>query len=372
MLALALTALRKIELIEVPPPTLKQDMDVLVKIQMAGICGSDVHYFEDGRIGARRAAYPFILGHECSGLVAETGPGATRVRAGDRVAVDPAMVCHRCDQCRAGRQNTCRHLSFLGCPGEAPGCMSEYIVVPDDCLYPLPPNISIAQAVLAEPLSIGLYSVLQARCPAGSHMAILGAGPIGLSVLRAVQEKRPGGIFMTDRVEARIQAARQAQADWVGNPDTTDVDQAILQLHAPGMDVVFECAGQQETLDQAQEILKPGGALVVVGIPRTERVSFNMDLLRRKELTVINIRRQNRCVQAALDLIARRPGGLDFMITHTATPMAAQEMFERVAGYRDGVIKALLDFGAPTISAQSSGTECESGKPQEIRKSKQP
>ena len=368
MLALALTALRKIELIEVPPPTLKQDTDVLVKIQKAGICGSDVHYFEDGRIGARRVAYPFVLGHECSGNVTETGSGATRVRAGDRVAVDPAIVCHRCDQCRAGRQNTCRHLSFLGCPGEAPGCMSQYIVVPEDCLYPLPPNISLAQGVLAEPLSIGLYSVLQARCLAGSHVAILGAGPIGLSVLRAVQEMRPGGVFMTDRVEARVQAARHAQADWVGNPVTTAVGQAILQQHPPGMDVVFECAGQQETLDQAQEILKPGGALVVVGIPRTERVSFSMDLLRRKELTVFNIRRQNRCVQAALDLIARRSGSLDFMITHTAAPMGAQEMFERVAGYRDGVIKALLDFGAPTISARSPDAEFESGNLPEIQK----
>src|SRR4030042_6278606 len=129
MKAMLLTDIRRMELADVPEPKIKKGTGVLLKIEMVGVCGSDVHYYETGRIGSQIVEYPFIVGHECTATVKAVGRIVSRVRAGDRVVVDPAIACNKCDQCRVGRRNTCRNLRFLGCPGQASGCLCEYIVM---------------------------------------------------------------------------------------------------------------------------------------------------------------------------------------------------------------------------------------------------
>ena len=344
MKAVALTSLRKLEVIDVPAPRLQRDTDVLLRIERVGVCGSDMHYFEDGRIASRTVRFPFILGHECSGTVLEAGPRATKVRPGDIVAVDPAMSCHQCDQCRAGRPHTCRQLTFLGCPGEAEGCMREQIVMPQECLTAVTGRATLDQAVLCEPFSIGLYATRLSRARPGAQAAILGAGPIGLSVLLAARQAGFGSIYVTDPVPERRAAARRLGAAWSGNPATEDTTSAILFQQSAGLDCVFECAGKPETLDQGIELLKPGGCLVLVGIPRETRVSFLIDSLRRKEITLVNVRRQNQCVDPAIDLVAS--GAVDLMplLTHRFKAEDSQAAFECVAGYKDAVLKAVIEF----------------------------
>jgi L-iditol 2-dehydrogenase len=124
-----LTGIREIELLEVPDPKIINSTDVLIKMTTVGVCGSDMHYFTTGRIGDQVVAYPFTIGHEGAGIVENVGSDVTRVKPGDRIAIDPAMPCGQCDQCKAGRSHTCRKLRFLGCPGQAEGCLSEYIVI---------------------------------------------------------------------------------------------------------------------------------------------------------------------------------------------------------------------------------------------------
>ena len=148
---------------------------------------------------------------------------------------------------------------------------------------------------------------------------------------------------MTDRIDQRLAVATAAGATWTGNPDRENIVEAIDSSEPTGIDVVYECAGQQETLNQAVELLRPGGTLMIIGIPRTEQVSFSIDRLRRKEITVINVRRQNRCTQEAIDLIASGKASVDFMITHRFPFDRSAEAFELVAGYRDGVVKALIE-----------------------------
>ena len=126
-----LTGIRKMQLEETPQPTIRDDHEVLIKMAVAGVCGSDVHYYAAGRIGSQVVQYPFAVGHECAGVVEQVGKGVTRVRPGDRIAVDPAMSCYACDQCRAGRHHTCRSLRFLGCPGQAAGCLSCLLYTSD-------------------------------------------------------------------------------------------------------------------------------------------------------------------------------------------------------------------------------------------------
>jgi len=342
MKAQMLTGIRQMELLDVPLPQIVNPTDVLLKLQWVGVCGSDIHYYETGRIGSQVVRYPYSVGHECSAAVVDFGSAVTRLQKGESVVVEPAISCHVCDQCRAGREHTCRSLKFLGCPGQVDGCLSEYLVMPEACCFPTFDRITPQQAVLCEPFAIGVYAVQGSGISQGHSAAIFGAGPIGLSCLAAARAQGAGAVCVTDKIDARTEAALKAGAEWVGNPEHTDVVAEMQKLQPGGIDVAFECAGQQETLDQAIEILKPGGRLMIVGIPRQERVSFSPDLIRRKEITMINVRRQNQCTRKAMELIAQNRVNLDFMITHTFDFDHSKEAFDLVADYRDGVIKALI------------------------------
>ena len=344
MKAVVLTGIRQTELADVPEPSVKRDNDVLLRIAMVGICGSDIHYYETGRIGSQIVEYPFIVGHECVATVEAVGRAVTRIETGDQVVVDPAIACGECDQCQQGRRNTCRNLKFLGCPGQVVGCLCQYIVMPEDCCLGIDGKITFAQGVLCEPLAIGLYAVKQARLSERSDIAILGAGPIGLSCLVCARLEGVNACYVTEKIDERIKVAQGQGATWVGNPDREDVVKAILRRESAGMDVVFECAGQQETIDQSIELLKPGGKLMLIGIPRVERISLVIDKLRRKEITIVNVRRQNKCTEECIDLIASGQISVDFMITHRFKPARVQDAFDMVAGYRDGVVKALIEF----------------------------
>ena len=344
MKAVVLTGIRQMEIRDVPAPSIRQEHDVLLKVKMVGICGSDLHYHETGRIGAQVVEYPFIIGHECAAAVEAVGRSVRRVRAGDSVVVDPAVACHECDQCKKGRENTCENLRFLGSPGQGGGCLCEYIVMPEECCFPTKGALSPEQGVLCEPLAIAVYSVERARMPGGADVAILGAGPIGLSCLLAAGVQNGTTCYVTEKVEGRIEGARRGGAAWVGNPDREDVVGAILERRPSGVDVAFECAGQQETVDEAVDLVKAGGRVVLIGSPRTERVTFDVDKIRRKEITIVNIRRQNKCTQRAIDLIASGKVGVDFMVTHRFKPEEARDAFEMVAEYLDGVIKAMILF----------------------------
>ena len=342
MKAAVLTSLRRLELMDLPDPKIEKDTDVLLKIQAVGVCGSDVHYYETGRIGEQIVEYPFIVGHECAATVEAVGRAVTNVKAGDVVVVEPAVSCHDCPQCRLGRENTCYNLRFLGTPGQGPGCLCEYLVMPEESCYPTHGAITREQAVLCEPLAIAAYSVRRAKLPEKANIAILGAGPIGLCTFVSAKAENVNACYMTDKIKARVEAAKKAGATWAGNPDTQDIVEEILKHQPDGVDAAFECAGEQETINQCVDLLRPGGTLILTGIPRLDRISLAIDLLRRKEITVVNIRRQNQCTQNAIDMVASGKVNVDFMVTHHFPLERTQEAFDLVAGYHDGVIKAII------------------------------
>jgi L-iditol 2-dehydrogenase len=343
MKAAALTGIRKIELREFPAPKIKNEADVLLHVQAAGLCGSDIQYYSTGRIGSAVVQYPFIVGHECLAEVEEVGREVKRVKPRDRVVIDPAMTCGQCDQCLQGRPNTCRSLQFMGCPGQLEGCLAEYITTRESNCFSLETDMKTQWGILAEPLSIGIYAIRFLDASQSSTAAILGSGPIGLSVALAAREAGIHKINMTDKIDERLQAARKVGAIWTGNPDRSDIVREILALYPKGLDAVFECCGDQEALDQAVELLRPGGKLLIVGIPETDIVTFDPHKLRRKEITIRNIRRQRGCIPAAIDLIQRLREDLGFMVTHTFKLEQAQDAFELVDHYKDGVIKAIIE-----------------------------
>jgi L-iditol 2-dehydrogenase len=342
MRAAFLTGIGKFELGELPDPRLAHPRDVLMEVVAVGVCGSDLHYYRAGAIGAAVVSFPWVIGHECVARIREVGPEVRHLKVGQLVGLDPLIACGQCDQCRMGREHTCRDQVFLGCPGQLPGALTEYLVMPAKCCYPLPDAMNLAQAVMIEPFSICLYAGRMAHAQRGAKIAILGSGPIGLCVLLALRAESECTVYATDLIPERLEVARRSGADWVGNPRQEDVVAALDKLEPLGMDFVFECAGQQETLDQGVELLKPGGTLLMVGIPESSRISLNFDLLRRKELRLENVRRQNQCMAPAIELIASRAAKVEPLVTHHFALSETQKAFDLAAGYRDGVVKAVI------------------------------
>ncbi len=332
------------EMKEVPVPLLQDDKEVRIKLKTLGVCGSDIHYYVSGKIGSQVVQYPFTVGHECAGMVEAVGPGVTRVKPGDRIAIEPAMPCWECDQCRAGRPHTCRNLRFLGCPGQAEGSLSEYLVMPETSCYKIPDRMSYDEATISEPLAIGLYAVRQSVPMKGARVGILGFGPIGMSVLLSARAMGATEIYVTDKIEERLAIARESGTKLTANPDHQDVVEEITTKVPERLDVVFECCGQQDALDNAVDLLAPGGKLMIIGIPEFDRWSIPVDDSRRKELCIQHVRRQNEAVQPTLDMMAEGRISVSGMVTHRFPFEHSREAFELVAGYHDGVMKAMIDF----------------------------
>ena len=345
MKAAYLTALRTVEIREIPAPQIDRDDHVLIRVAAVGVCGSDMHYYRTGRIGDQVLQYPWIVGHECAGTIEAVGPAAGELKVGDRVAVDPLVACGRCDQCLAGRSHTCRDQAFLGCAGQLAGALAEYLVMPAACCTPVPATMTMTRATLIEPFAIGYYAARRlAGDVSGKTAAVFGAGPIGLCVMLALNHGGAQTVYMTDVRDNRLALARRMGADWTGNPEAGDVAAEIMQAEPLGVDLAFECAGEQQTTDQCVEVLKPGGMLLAVGIPEVDRISVLIDQMRRKELTVRNVRRQNDCVAEAISVAASGQVDLDPMVTHTYTLARTGEAFDVVADYRDNVVKAMIDL----------------------------
>jgi L-iditol 2-dehydrogenase len=344
MKSMMLTGIRQMEMREIAEPVIIDPLDVKIKMIVVGICGSDIHYYTQGKIGSQVVDYPFTVGHEGAGVVVQTGSNVKRVKPGDIVAIEPAMPCWECDQCLAGRHHTCRKLRFLGCPGQADGCLSEYIVMPEESCFILEGKLTADHGAISEPLSIGVYSVKNSVPLKGAKIGILGFGPIGMSVMLAARAKRASSFYITDKIDERLAIAKREGALFTSNPLKEDIIKQILEKEPLALDVVFECCGQQEAFDQAVDLLKPGGKLMVVGIPEFETWSMNVEKTRRKEITVQFVRRQVDCVEPSLEMMKKGEIVVSNMITHRFPFNSTRAAFDLVASYNDGVMKAMIDF----------------------------
>jgi threonine dehydrogenase-like Zn-dependent dehydrogenase len=213
--------------------------------------------------------------------------------------------------------------------------------MPEQNCFVLSAGVSLTEGVLVEPLSIAVYSFrfLPSRPRA---IAVLGAGPLGLSVCLAALAQGVGAVYATDKIDERVEISRTAGANWAANPLRADIVAKIRALEPGGLDAVFECCGDQAALDQAVELLRPGGRLLILGIPSPDRVSFSIHALRRREITLHNVRRQSRSISEAIALIREKKADVRFLVTHKFDLEESARAFELAAGYRDGVVKAVI------------------------------
>jgi L-iditol 2-dehydrogenase len=285
--------------------------EVLLRVLAVGLCGSDAHWFREGAIGDAFLDDGLVLGHEFSAVI-ETGP-----RAGQRVAVDPAIPCLTCEQCMAGRPNLCLHLKFAG--HGIDGALRRHMIWPERCLVPIPDDIPDEQGAMLEPLGVALHAISLAGDIEGASVGVTGCGPIGLLLIAALRRSGTWRIIATDPLAHRLGAAVAMGANaWDGED---------------GLDVVFETAGTDAALHTALTVVGPSGRVVLIGIPDADRTSFVASLARRKELTLVVCRRM---LPADLVRAAEMAGsgipGFESMVTHRYPIGAAEEAFHALIG----------------------------------------
>ncbi|MDK2897777.1 MAG: L-iditol 2-dehydrogenase [Candidatus Atribacteria bacterium] len=310
-----MTGIGQIEIEERPIPIPKED-EVLIRIKSVGVCGSDVHYFVEGKIGDYIVKPPFILGHECSGEVVEIGSRVENLQPGDRVTMEPGIPCGKCDYCRSGRYNLCPNVVFWATP-PVDGVFCEYVTHSASFTYPIAPEVSFEEAALVEPLSVGFYASGRAKVEPGRVALILGSGPIGLVTLESLIARGLTQIISVDIFDLRLQKAKELGARWVINAKEEEVTQRVKEItQGRGVDYVFETAGGVSTTQSTVEVVKKGGKVVLVGLPSQSRVELDVIKIIDGELDVLGIFRYANTYPGCVDLLNAGRVDLASLITH--------------------------------------------------------
>jgi L-iditol 2-dehydrogenase len=290
--------------------------EVLVRTRVVGICGSDVHYFQHGRIGSFVVEKPHILGHEFSGDLAELGDEVTGLEVGQKVVVEPGRTCGKCQYCREGRYNLCREMRFHGTPPYN-GAFAEYIAVPEQNILLIPEKMSYEEGAMIEPLAVGMMAAERGRVTVHDTVAILGAGPIGQMALQAVRTHGVLEAYVTDVEDYRLDYAEKYGANAVINPAKEDVVERIMEItDNEGVDVVIEASGAMTAIRQAFQIASPGGRIVHVGYPSTD-VQVRLTDVIINELDILGVRRYANVFHAAIKSVSLGKAIVKPFITHS-------------------------------------------------------
>jgi len=326
--------------VEVPAPT---PVEALIRIESTGVCGSDMHYYVEGRIGNTVITEPLILGHEYAGIVEAVGPEADPALVGKRVAVEPGIPCLRCEYCLKGHYNVCPRLQFPGGPPHD-GALCEHIAVHAAFCFPVPEVISPAEAAMIEPLAVALHTIELANLKPGETVAILGLGPIGLLTAQVAKVAGARTVVGTDLLEYRVNRSKRFGVDTAVDVSQLDTVSAVLDATGGrGVDVAIDCARSAETPDLACRVARPAGRCVLTGISGEEYGRFPVDIARRKELTITWCRRFRFNFPTAIDLVATGRVDVKSLITHSFPLEKARDAFELVSHSADGVLKASID-----------------------------
>lgn len=333
---------RDMRLVDAPKPS-PQAHEALIRIESTGVCGSDMHYYTEGRIGKTVITSPLVLGHEYAGIVEAVGEAADSSLVGKRVAVEPGIPCMRCEFCLKGHYNVCPLLQFPGGPPND-GALCEYICVHAGFCFPVPESMSAAEAAMIEPLAVALHAIELAHLKPGETVAILGLGPIGLLTAQVARVAGAGRIYGCDLLDYRVQAGKKHGVDVAFNAGTDDTVATILEVTSGrGVDVAIDCARSTETPAAACRIARPAGRGVLVGISGEENGVFPVDIARRKELTLTWCRRFLFNFPAAIELVSAGRVDVNSVITHSFPLERSQEAFELVDKAADNVLKVSID-----------------------------
>ncbi len=343
MESLQLVALREVDVRPMPDPPDPGPGEVLVRIRAVGICGSDMHFYNEGGIAGKDAMYPMVLGHEPGAEIAGVGPGVEGLKTGTKVAVEPAVLRKECEFSLRGQRNLCEHIEFLG-GLDAPGALREYAVVPAENCVVMPDSMTFADAAFIEPLAVLLHSLELAELTFGESVAVMGAGPIGLLAVQVAKLAGASRILVADRVPYRLKKALELGADEAVDITKDSAADAARDLNPHGVHVVFDAAGKPESINSAIDCLRPGGRLVLIGVPSQPLVGLALWEALNKELTIRVQKRSNGNDHDALAMMKRGLIRSDSIMTHSMPLSEGHKAFEMMANYADGVIKPVVEL----------------------------
>ena len=330
----------RIEEMDIPVP---KDDEALIQLKSVGVCGSDVHFYEMGRIGDFVVKSPLVLGHECAGEVVEIGKDVKGVKPGDRVAIEAGVPCRKCNYCRMGRYNLCADVTFLAAP-PFHGAFREYIAHPEDYLFKLPDNMSFEEGAMIEPLAVGIYAAQRGDVNIRNTVAIIGAGPIGLMTLQAVLARGATDVISTDLEPFRLDFAKHLGASLTINAKEEDPVQKIQEYTDGGADVVMDAVGFPETLQQSIKIARPGATIVWIGMPTVDEIPIRAVEAIFKEVDIRGIFRYANAYEPAIKLVSSGKIDVKSMITTSFTLDNVQEALEYPGKHPGTCIKVMVEI----------------------------
>lgn len=336
-----MTELHKVEIREADIPVPKKN-EVLVKIENVGICGSDLHYYESGRIGDFVVEPPFVLGHEASGTVVEVGEEVSGLKVGDRVALEPGKTCGQCEFCKSGKYNLCKDVVFFATP-PVDGVFQEYVAHEAALCFKLPDSMSTVEGALIEPLSVGFHAAMQGGARIGQTAVVTGCGCIGLVSLLALKAMGVSKVIVVDIMENRLQKALELGADFVINGKTEDVVSRILELtDNKGCDLSIETAGSEVTATQLFTASKKGSAIVFVGYSSSGMMTLPMGMALDKELTLKTVFRYRNIYPLAIEAVANGKVDIKKIVTDYFDLEDIQEALDACVKNKAEIVKGVV------------------------------
>ena len=320
----------EVELRDIEMPALQADQ-VLIRVAAVGVCGSDVHYYQHGKIGPYVVDHPLILGHELSGTITAVGSDIPASRIGSRVAVEPQRPCRVCEQCKAGRYNLCPRMEFYATP-PVQGAFCEYVAIQSDFAFDIPDNVSFEAAALIEPLSVGIWAAQRAQIQLGSRVLIAGAGPIGLIMAQVTKVFGAAEIIITDVNEERRNFALQNGATVGLDPRTDDIEGLAV-------DVFIDASGVAAAVSQGIKAVGPAGRAILVGMGNDD-VMLPVSHIQNNEIWVSGVFRYANTWPLGIRLVSTGQVDLDLLVTHTFGLDKVEEALN--SGKLPGALKALV------------------------------
>jgi len=321
------------------------DGEVLVKLEYVGICGSDLHYYETGRIGNYIVEPPFVLGHEPGGTVVEVGKNVTHLKVGDRVALEPGKTCGKCHFCRTGQYNLCPDVIFFATP-PVDGVFQEYVAHEAGLCFKLPENVSTLEGALIEPLAVGFHAANQGGAHAGQTAVVMGSGCIGLVTMMALKASGVSNVYVVDIMQKRLEKAMELGATGVINAREQDVLQTVKELTGGlGCDLAIETAGTEITTQQCIHMTKKGANIVLVGYSASGTMNLPMSLALDKELTFKTIFRYRHIYPMAIDAVANGKVNLKGIVTNYFELDDIQHAMDVSVRNKADIVKSVVKIG---------------------------
>lgn len=327
---------------EVPQPA---DNEVLVKLEYVGICGSDMHYYETGRIGDYVVKPPFVLGHEPGGVVVEVGKNVKHLKIGDRVALEPGKTCGHCEYCKEGKYNLCPDVVFFATP-PVDGVFQEYVAHEAALCFKLPDNVDTMEGALIEPLAVGFHAANQGGAHAGQTAVVFGAGCIGLVSMMALKAEGVSKVYVVDIMQKRLDKALELGATGVINSMDKNVQDEISRLtEGKGVDLVIETAGMEITTRQAIHIAKKGSTIVLVGYSKTGEMTLPLSLALDKELTFKTVFRYRHIYPMAIEAVASGKVNLKGIVSNVFSFDDIQNAMDKSVSDKANIVKSVVKIG---------------------------